>query len=126
MFKKGNDLAIRRAKRVRYKLKKRSCGKLRLSVYKSSKHLYAQVIDDQQGFTLVSASTSEKGFFDGVENGGHKNMANIEFAKKIGALIAARLIEKGFHSVVFDKGANAYHGKIAALADAARNSGLDF
>ncbi len=90
----------------------------RLSVYRSLKNIYVQVIDDEQGVTLVSASTKDKGF---EQYGG-----NIEAAKAIGAEIAKRAIEKGIKEVVFDRGGYVYHGRVAALAEAAREAGLKF
>lgn len=91
----------------------------RLSVFRSNKHIYAQIIDDAGSKTLVSASTAEK--LDGVGNGGNKAAA-----EAIGKLIASRAIEKGVKEVVFDRGQYRYHGRIAALADAAREGGLVF
>lgn len=90
----------------------------RLNVYRSNKHIYAQLVDDASGSTLASASTVEKA----LEGSG----GNVEAAKKIGTLIAERAIEKGFKSVVFDRGGYLYHGRIQALADAARDAGLEF
>ena len=90
----------------------------RLSVFRSENNIYAQVIDDVAGCTLVSASTVEKGF---EGNGG-----NVEAAKKIGALIAERALKKGIEEVVFDRGGYIYHGRVQALADGAREAGLKF
>jgi len=89
----------------------------RLSVYRSLKHIYAQIIDDSKGHTVVAASSNEKG---GV-NGG-----NIAGAKAIGKLVAERAKEKGIKAVVFDRGGYLYHGRVKALADAARAAGLEF
>jgi len=93
----------------------------RLSIFRSLHHIYAQVIDDEKGVTLASASTI-------VKKGGKKAKSgcNIEGAKKVGTEIAKRAIEAGVKKVVFDRGGNVYHGKIAALAEAARAGGLDF
>ncbi|WP_027726446.1 50S ribosomal protein L18 [Tuberibacillus calidus] len=91
----------------------------RLNVFRSAKHIYAQIIDDEQGKTLVSASTLDKAA--GIEYGG-----NIEAAKKVGALVAERALEKGIKKVVFDRGGYLYHGRVKALADAAREKGLEF
>ncbi|GAA5417674.1 50S ribosomal protein L18 [Paraliobacillus ryukyuensis] len=91
----------------------------RLNVYRSNKHVYAQLIDDIAGVTLASASTVEKDF--DLESTG-----NVEAAKKVGELIATRAQEKGFNNVVFDRGGYLYHGRIQALADAAREAGLEF
>jgi len=91
----------------------------RLSVFRSNKHIYAQIIDDASSQTLVSASTAEKAAIDG--SGGNKSAA-----EAIGKLIATRALEKGVKEVVFDRGPYRYHGRIAALADAAREGGLEF
>ena len=90
----------------------------RLSVFRSEKNIYAQIIDDVAGSTLVSASTVEKGF----EGSG----GNVEAAKKIGALVAERALKKGIEEVVFDRGGYIYHGRVQALADGAREAGLKF
>ncbi len=90
----------------------------RLNVYRSLANIYVQVIDDEKGMTLVSASTQDKGF---EAYGG-----NIEAAKAIGAEIAKRAMEKGINEVVFDRGGYVYHGRVAALAEAAREAGLKF
>ena len=90
----------------------------RLSVFRSENNIYAQIIDDVAGSTLVSASTVEKGF----EGSG----GNVEAAKKIGALIAERALKKGIEEVVFDRGGYIYHGRVQALADGAREGGLKF
>ena len=107
----------KRSLRVRNKLKKTNSGKCRLSIHRSSKNMYAQVIDDRQGKTLASVSSLEKGL--GVVG---KN--NIEVAAKLGKEIASRALKKGIKEVVFDRGGLLYHGKIKALADAARENGL--
>ncbi|KJU81548.1 Ribosomal protein L18, bacterial [Candidatus Magnetobacterium bavaricum] len=93
----------------------------RLSVYKSLNHMYAQLINDAEGVTLVCASTLEKTLRTET---GHKG--NVVAAKKVGALIAQKAKEKGITKVVFDKGGFKYHGRVKALADAARESGLEF
>ena len=90
----------------------------RLSVFRSENNIYAQIIDDVAGSTLVSASTVEKGF---EGNGG-----NVEAAKKIGALVSERALKKGIEEVVFDRGGYIYHGRVQALADGAREAGLKF
>lgn len=90
----------------------------RLNVFRSAKHIYAQVIDDVNGVTLCSASSMDKGF-DG--NGG-----NIEGAKKVGAEVAKRAVDKGISEVVFDRGGFLYHGRVKELAEAARENGLKF
>ncbi|EGL81999.1 ribosomal protein L18 [Caldalkalibacillus thermarum TA2.A1] len=93
----------------------------RLNVFRSTKHIYAQLIDDMEGRTLVSASTLDKELRDKIEYGG-----NIEAAQQVGALLAKRAIEKGYKKVVFDRGGYLYHGRVKALADAAREGGLQF
>ncbi|MCA9072893.1 MAG: 50S ribosomal protein L18, partial [Planctomycetaceae bacterium] len=113
----------RRRFRVRNSVRRaaRATARPRLSVFRSNKHIYAQVIDDLEGRTLASASTMEK---DVAGSGGYGG--NKEFAAKIGKLIAERAMEKGVKEVVFDRGPYQYHGRIAALADAAREAGLQF
>jgi large subunit ribosomal protein L18 len=104
-----------RKQRVRFAIKKRSGGKPRLSVFRSNKHIHAQVIDDIQGVTLASASTL-----------GMKSSGNIDAAKVVGQLIAKVAKSKKVSHVVFDRGACLYHGRIKAVADAARAEGLIF
>ncbi len=93
----------------------------RLSVYRSLNHIYAQIIDDTKGVTLVAASTMDNGLKDQFSAGG-----NIEAAKVVGKAVAERALEKGVKKVVFDRGGHIYHGRIKALAEAAREAGLDF
>lgn len=93
----------------------------RLSVYRSLCNIYAQVIDDKTGVTLVAASTLDGEIKPSVKNGG-----NTEAAKLVGSLVGKRAVEKGINAVVFDRGGNKYHGRVAALADAAREAGLKF
>ena len=111
----------RRKQRVRLALRRSSSGRPRLSVFRSSKHIYAQVIDDLKGETLASASSLEKSMRDGGKTG-----ADIDAAKAVGKLLAERAAEKGVKEVVFDRGSYLYHGRVKALADAARESGLSF
>lgn len=112
----------RRNRRFRVRNRIRSTTtRPRLTVFRSNKHIYAQIIDDQVGVTLVSASTSEKSALAEGSNGGNKAAA-----EAIGKLIAQRAVEKGVKEVVFDRGQYRYHGRIAALADAAREGGLEF
>jgi large subunit ribosomal protein L18 len=120
MITKGdkNKARVKRHLRVRKKIEG-TTERPRLNIFRSSKHVYAQIIDDVKGVTLVAASTLEKD--TAVENGG-----NIEAAKAIGALIAQRAKEKGIEKVVFDRSGYLYHGRVQALADAAREAGLDF
>jgi large subunit ribosomal protein L18 len=107
----------RRARRVRRRLKKVAGDRPRLSVHRSSKHIYAQVIDDLRGVTLAHASTLE----ESAEKGADKAAA-----ARVGALVAKRAIDKGVKEVVFDRGGYLYHGRVKALADAAREAGLNF
>ncbi|MEA4890954.1 MAG: 50S ribosomal protein L18 [Peptococcaceae bacterium] len=93
----------------------------RLAVFRSLKHIYAQIIDDTKGTTLVSASTLEAPLKGALENTG-----NVEAAKKVGEEIAKKALEKGITEVVFDRGGNVYHGRIKAVADGAREAGLKF
>ena len=118
---KDNQSMERRKARVRRSLRERAYGRPRLSVFRSSKQIYAQIIDDQQGVTLVSASSLEKD-----QRGALKTGATVEAAALIGKLLAARAVEKGIKEVVFDRGGYIYHGRVKALADGAREGGLDF
>ena len=111
----------RRKGRVRRALRRSAYGRLRLSVFRSSKHIYAQVIDDTKGETLASASSLEKDL-----RGGMKTGADISAAKAVGKLVAERAGAKGIKDVVFDRGGYLYHGRIRAVADAAREAGLEF
>ena len=111
----------RRTQRVRNALRRSANGRPRLSVFRSSKHIYAQVIDDLKGETLASASSLEKTMREAGNTG-----ANIDAAKAVGKLLAERAVKKGVKEVVFDRGGYIYHGRIKALADAAREGGLDF
>jgi large subunit ribosomal protein L18 len=111
----------RRKARVRRALKAAANGRMRLSVHRSSKHIYAQVIDDTKGVTMVSASSMEKAQRDAGKTG-----ADVEAAKAVGKLVAERAAQKGIKNVVFDRGGYMYHGRIKALADAAREGGLNF
>jgi large subunit ribosomal protein L18 len=122
MITKGdkNKARLKRHLRVRKKVNG-TTARPRLSVYRSSKHMYAQIIDDTNAVTIVAASTADKDLKAGVTNGG-----SIEAAKQVGELIAKRAKEKGIESVVFDRGGYLYHGRIQALADAAREAGLVF
>jgi large subunit ribosomal protein L18 len=111
----------RRKQRVRLALRRSAGGRPRLSVFRSSKHIYAQVIDDQKGETLASASSMEKEM-----RGSGNTGANIDAAKAVGKLIADRCKAAGIDKVVFDRGGYMFHGRVKALADAARESGLAF
>ena len=110
----------RRKFRVRKALRRSQNGRPRLSVHRSSQNIYAQVIDDAKGLTLASASTLEKDLRSSLKGG------NVEAAKIIGKLVAERAIKAGVKEVVFDRGAFLFHGRIKALAEAARENGLDF
>jgi len=109
-----------RAWRVRKRVRG-STERPRLTVFRSNKHIYAQIIDDAEGHSLVSASTADAAIFPKGENGGNKSAA-----VKVGQALAARALEKGIKLVAFDRGRYRYHGRIAALADAAREGGLEF
>lgn len=93
----------------------------RLSVYRSLHHIYAQIIDDTAGVTLVATSSLDPELRKTVKNGD-----NIEAAKQVGALVAKKALEKGLNTVIFDRGGNIYHGRVKALAEAAREAGLQF
>jgi len=118
-----SDRTARRTATVRRKVKLAAGtrGRARLSVFRSSKHIHAQLIDDTKGETLVAASSLEKSMREGRKNG-----ANIDAAKAVGKLIAERAKKAGVGQVVFDRGAYVFHGRVKALADAAREGGLDF
>ena len=111
----------RRKQRVRLSLRRSSGGRPRLSVFRSSKHIYAQVIDDTKGETLASASSLEQEMRSAGNTG-----ANIDAAKAVGKLLAERAVKRGVKEVVFDRGAYMYHGRVKALADGAREGGLQF
>ena len=117
------DRTARRTAAVRRKVKLAAgtSGRARLSVFRSSKHIYAQLIDDVKGATLAAASSLEKTMREGAKTG-----ADIAAAKAVGKLIAERAKEKGIKDVVFDRGGYLYHGRVKALADAAREGGLTF
>ena len=109
----------RRKQRVRLSLRRSANGRPRLSVFRSSKHIYAQVIDDLKGETLASAPSMEKEMRE-------KTGANIDAAKAVGKLLAERAVKNGVKEVVFDRGGYLYHGRVKALAEAAREGGLNF
>lgn len=112
---------VRRAQRVRRQLKKVANGRPRLSVFRSSKNIYAQVIDDSAGKTVAAAST-----LDGDLRKDLKTGADTAAAAAVGKLVAERASKAGVKEVVFDRGAYIYHGRVKALADAAREGGLTF
>jgi large subunit ribosomal protein L18 len=115
------DRTVRRTAKVRRTIKRAAGERARLSVFRSSKHIYAQVIDDEKGETLASASSIEKDLRGSLKTG-----ANIAAAKAVGKLVAERAAAKGVKAVVFDRGGYLYHGRVKALADAAREGGLSF
>ena len=111
----------RRRQRVRRSIRKAAAGKPRLSVFRSSKHIYAQVIDDAKGVTLAAASSLDKALKTDLKKGADKAAAAV-----VGKLVAERAVKAGITTVVFDRGAYMYHGRVKALADAAREGGLKF
>lgn len=115
----NKDLLKRRSMRTRAHLRRKSGGRPRLSVHRSSKNIYAQIIDDSKGVTLAAASTLDKSL---KSNAG----CNCDAAEKVGKMIAERAKKAGITQVVFDRGGFIYHGRVKALADAARAGGLDF
>ncbi|TBL69203.1 50S ribosomal protein L18 [Paenibacillus thalictri] len=122
MITKGdkNKARLKRHLRVRKKIQG-TVERPRLNIFRSSKHMYAQLIDDVAGVTIASASTQDKDLKASIGNGG-----NVESARQVGALIAQRAKEKGIDKIVFDRGGYLYHGRVQALADAAREAGLEF
>ena len=115
------DRGERRTTRVRRNIRRAAGGRARLSVFRSSKHIYALVIDDEKGETLVAASSLEKDVRGSLKTG-----ADIGAAKAVGKLVAERAVGKGITDVIFDRGGYRYHGRVKALADAAREGGLKF
>jgi large subunit ribosomal protein L18 len=111
----------RRRARVRRAVKTAAGGRARLSVHRSGKHIYAQVIDDLKGATVAAASTLEKPLRESLKTG-----ADVAAAKAVGKLVAERALAKGVKEVVFDRGRYLFHGRVKALADAAREGGLSF
>jgi large subunit ribosomal protein L18 len=116
-----NSSIKRRKRRVRAKIASRSNTRRRLSLFFSNKHIYAQVIDDSLGRTLVSASTLEGGEFESLSSKSCKDAASL-----VGKVIAQKALKADIKQVVFDRGAMLYHGKVSCLADSARKYGLDF
>jgi large subunit ribosomal protein L18 len=113
------DLFDRRKRRTRYRLRQSGAGKPRLSIFRSGRHIYAQLIDDRAGRTLAMASSNEK------ENRPAKSW-NVDAASSVGRRIAERALSGGIKEVVFDRGGYIYHGRVKALAEAAREGGLKF
>jgi large subunit ribosomal protein L18 len=114
-------LQSRRRARLRYQLKQKSGGRPRLSVFRSGKHIYAQVIDDGVGRTVAAASSIEKDLRGSLKTGADKDAATT-----VGKLVAERALAAGVSKVVFDRGPYLYHGRVKALAEAAREGGLSF
>ncbi|MEX2617975.1 MAG: 50S ribosomal protein L18 [Alphaproteobacteria bacterium] len=117
----SRQLFERRKRRNRYKLRKLGKGRPRLSVFRSGRHIYAQLIDDLGGRTLAAASSLEKAMMEKLKSG-----ADTDAAAEVGRLIAARAKEAGVDAVIFDRGGYRYHGRVKALAEAARETGLNF
>ena len=118
---KLDSRTARRQGRVRKAVKATAKGRARLSVFRSSKHIYAQLIDDVKGVTVASASSVDKEVREGLKTG-----ADVEAAKNVGKKLAERATAKGVSEVVFDRGKYRFHGRVKALADAAREGGLSF
>ena len=118
---KDLELFNRRKGRVRAAIRRKAIGRLRLSVFRSSQHIYAQVIDDEAGRTLAAASSADKTLKSGLKSG-----ATVAAAEAVGKLLAERAAAKGVSEVVFDRGGYLYHGRVRALAEAARAGGLKF
>ena len=114
----SRDSSLRRAQRNRIRLRKLANGRPRLSIFRSDKNIYAQVIDDTGGVTVAQASS--------LEGGKGAKGSDKDAAAKVGKLVAERALEKGVKDVVFDRGRYIYHGRVKALADAAREAGLNF
>ena len=121
MSDKAQSLFLRRRQRVRRNLRRLSNNRPRLSVFRSSKHIYAQVIDDVAGRTLAAASSLDRALKGDLKTG-----ADTAAANAVGKLVAERALAAGVEKVVFDRGAYLFHGRVKALADAAREGGLDF
>ena len=118
---KSKQLFLKRARRNRQAIRKRGETKLRLSVFRSSKNIYAQLIDDQKGSTLVAASSLDKDLKAIIKSGNDKPAA-----EAVGKLVAERALKEGLNNVVFDRGGYRYHGRVKALAEGARGAGLKF
>lgn len=121
LYKRIQKQRQRRAFRVRNRIRAVKNRRLRLSVFRSNKHIYAQIIDDEKGHTLVAASTREREIADGLPHGG-----NVAAAEKVGRVLAERALQQGIREVAFDRGRYRFHGRVAALANAARAAGLQF
>jgi large subunit ribosomal protein L18 len=117
----NQDMQARRRQRLRFQLRRKAGGRPRLSVFRSGKNIYAQIIDDIQGRTLAAASTLDTTLRPQLRTGADKAAA-----AAVGKLVAERAVAQGVTQVVFDRGSYLYHGRVKALADAARESGLSF
>jgi large subunit ribosomal protein L18 len=115
------DRGARRTARIRRTIRRAAGSRPRLSVFRSSQHIYAQIIDDLKGETVACASSIEKETRSSLKTG-----ANVDAAKAVGKLVAQRALGKGIKDVIFDRGSYRYHGRVKALADAAREGGLNF
>jgi large subunit ribosomal protein L18 len=120
MAKSGHGIARRRM-RVRGKLKRTANGRPRLSIFRSGRQIYAQIINDLEGRTVVSASSLEKDLRESLKSGG-----DVDAATQVGKIVADRAKAAGIDKVVFDRGSYLYHGRVKALAEAAREGGLEF
>ena len=119
-MKSSKSLLERRKRRSRHHLRKKANGRVRLSVHRSSLHIYAQVIDDVAGKTVAAASTLDKEIRDAGKG------CDKAAAARVGELVAKRALEAGVEAVIFDRGGYRYHGRVQALGDAAREAGLNF
>ena len=117
----SKDLQQRRRERLRFQLRRKASGRARLSVFRSSQHIYAQVIDDAEGRTIAAASSLDRNLRTELKTGADKAAA-----AAVGKLVAERALAAGITEVVFDRGAYLYHGRVKALAEAAREGGLAF
>ncbi|MFO1056848.1 MAG: 50S ribosomal protein L18 [Dongiaceae bacterium] len=117
----STHLFARRERRVRIQIRRKGGGRVRLSVFRSGKHIYAQVIDDSRGVTLAAASSLDKQLKPSLKTGADRSAAS-----EVGKLIAERALAAGITEVVFDRGGYLFHGRVKALADAAREGGLSF
>jgi len=117
----GNDMQARRRARLRFSLRRKASGRPRLSVFRSGKHIYAQVIDDGAGRTLAAASSLDRALRENMRTGADKDAA-----AAVGKLVTERALAAGVSAVVFDRGSYLYHGRVKALAEAAREGGLSF
>jgi len=117
----NKDLQQRRRIRLRFQLRRKAIGRARLSVFRSGKHIYAQVIDDSAGRTVAAASSLDRALREQLKTGADKDAASA-----VGKLVAERALAAGISAVVFDRGSYLYHGRVKALAEAAREGGLSF